>query len=76
MSTYVSRIIEVKKNNSKGNIYNRSDLENIKPNPGDIYFFSAFYRGFNLWTGTDWIPAEPKFRWERVIWKKEDNLFL
>jgi hypothetical protein len=74
MSTYVSRIIEVKKNNSKGNIYNKSDLENIKPNPGDIYFFSAF--GFKLWTGTVWIPAEPKFRWERVIWKKEDNLFL
>lgn len=75
MSTYVVRIIEVKKNNSKGYLYSKSDLEAVKPNPGDIYFFNNFDRGFKLWTGTEWIPTEPEYKWERVVWKGEDNYF-
>lgn len=74
MSVDVVRIIETKKNNSKGYIYNSSDLEKIRPNPGDIYFFVNKDRGFKEWNGTAWNPIVPKTWWERVRWNEESYI--
>lgn len=71
MSVDVVRIIETKKNNSKGYIYNSSDLEKINLNPGDIYFFVNKDRGFKQWDGTTWDPTTPDTWWERVRWNEE-----
>lgn len=74
MSVDVVRIIETKKTNSKGYIYNSSDLEKVNPNPGDVYFFVNKDRGFKEWNGTAWNPVVPETWWERVRWNEESYI--
>lgn len=69
MSTTLVRILEIKKNNSKGYIYNTEDLKRIDPLPGDTYFFvRKKLGGYKTWDGNSWVPTTPKIRWERLTW--------
>ena len=76
MSTDVVRIIEVKRNNSKGHIYNKKELKELNPNPGEIYFFHYDDEGFKVWTGNSWETTHPEYRWERVKWKENENFII